>query len=197
MVCLATIATLLSISKIAAGDAINYKPDLWTLGESFSKRIDLYSRGESQERPELELTFLSWNLGRLTVAGDFHNLKDSPWHIKGYTITDSFGIAGFYPLATLEVANDVNGPWKTVSLSPSVIRGVEKDVTVLPERARPTRLQPFVIELDPLRRRLAKFMYFRVIIANDRTSQVLAMTDLLPEKDDPFWQRVKEAEEGD
>jgi hypothetical protein len=74
MICLAPVVTLLSISQIDAGDAINYKPDLWTVGESFSKRIDLYSRGEGRDVPELQLVFLSWSLGRLTVAGDFHNL---------------------------------------------------------------------------------------------------------------------------
>jgi hypothetical protein len=75
---------------------------------------------------------------------------------------------------------------------------MEKHITVLPERARrTTRLQHFVIELDPLRGRLAKFKYFRVVIADDRASQAFALIDLLPEKYDPFWKHLNDIENED
>lgn len=174
--------------SIAIAGVSDYTPDIWTLGTSFNKRIDLYSHGHPDRPPTLELIFLSWNLGQLTVIGDFHNPTTVPLRVEGYLITDSDGMKNFYPRATLEVSDAIDSHWQSIGMSPSVIKNVETMISVPPD-SRPQRTGHlhFVVNLDPFRRVIGKAKYCRVVLSDGQSSQILALTDLLPDPDDQFW----------
>ena len=115
------------ISNAHCQSPSDYVPDVWTTTGSFVKRIDSGIASplvDPKHPPTLELIFLSWIGGRLSVTGDYHNLTSTPIQVKGREIVDSLreGLLSFAtwrsPMIRMTLEN--------AGLSPSPVRGVKK-----------------------------------------------------------------------
>ena len=154
--------------------------------ESFVKRIGPAEGFSASYVPQVLLDSIFWNGVRLRGNCTYHNTGSFPVAVEGREIeSKSPPGADFYPESSLQVSNDVVGEWKTIGTSPSPDRGKAISVSMAPlgglnELIRSEANRPCLVELDPFRPFIGKFMYGRLLLKNGAQGRIFALDDLLP-----------------
>lgn len=120
--------------------------------------------------PPFAIAEISSKGGHLRGMGGYSDLKGTPsTAIEGTETPDG----DFWPYATLQVANDPDGVWKTVALSTNPGKPL---VLTIPSEQSAKILN---VDLDTLRPLAGKFGYGRIVLRNGK-SAAFELIDLLP-----------------
>ena len=185
---------LLAITLGVMSSAVSATAGSNVWNETYVKRLDGgYLEGplsDPEHPPTLELIFLSWDGIKLRASGDYTNLTSLPVEVTGRKVKDEVvGSREFYPCATLEVSDHKTGGWRVIGSSPSSNGGEAASVTMAPNSldSHPYNRVPnrsCYIDMDAFRGFIGKAKYGRVVLKNGATSQLLVLTDLLPNNEE-------------
>lgn len=166
--------------------------DIWSKG--FVKRLDFGDLKTALAHPlyppTIEFFAVCWNRSEFYASADYHNLTSGSVRIEGREISSDTGESQrFFPYATLEVSDSKDGEWKSIGNSPSITRGVAATRTMAPNSLRDNVYHrdtnpSCYFEMEAFRPLIGKVSYGRIVLKNGDISQILALSDLLPQREE-------------
>jgi hypothetical protein len=169
--------------------------DPWAHAEGYTRRLDAGKiAGEPLDLvnpPALALWLLSYN-GKpgkfLRASADYHNTTATPKKIRGRIISCPRSGHEFYPYVRIEVSDSPDGEWRVIGRSP-VASGSEKTILMNPDThglggVALNHNRSCSVDMNAFRPFVGKLRFGRVALDDGGFSQVFALDDLLPPKEE-------------
>ena len=163
--------------------------DLWAKAGPFNKSLANGKLNapliDPNYPPQLALFMLSLSYNHLSADADYYNFQSDDVKVEGREVEGSLS-SEFHPHAVLEVADRMDGPWKTIGVSPPADGGRAVSVIMkpnAPKAGKYPRNRYCTIDMDPFRPWAYKAKYGRVVLQGGENSQIIALIDLLPPPD--------------